>query len=89
MSQSNNIKDSFEKSIQKIKNLDNNKKPSDDILLKLYGLYKQITVGNVNTSKPSLFNYKLLKKWESWNECKDMETEKAQQKYIDIVNSFI
>tara|TARA_E500000178_G_C16711215_1_gene612790 strand:+ start:59 stop:328 length:270 start_codon:yes stop_codon:yes gene_type:complete len=89
MSQPNNIKDCFEKSIQQVKNLDNNKKPSDDILLRLYGLYKQITLGNINTNKPSIFNYKLLKKWESWNECKDMETEKAQQKYIDIVNSFI
>ena len=66
------------------------KKPSNEVLLKLYGLYKQATLGNINTPKPSgLFNYKLSEKWKSWNECKDLETEKAQQKYIDIVNSFI
>ena len=34
-------------------------KPSDEELLQLYGLYKQATVGNCNTQKPtSLFDIK-------------------------------
>jgi len=81
------LEEKFNESVNKVNKLE--EKPSNEILLKLYGLYKQVTVGNINIPQPSFFNYKLSEKWKSWNECKDIETEKAQQKYIDIVNSFI
>lgn len=39
----------FEKAAKEVNEL--KKKPSNDELLKLYGLYKQATVGDVNTGK--------------------------------------
>lgn len=33
-------------------------KPSDEDLLEIYGLYKQATVGDVNTSRPGMFDLK-------------------------------
>lgn len=39
----------FEKAAKEVNELKN--KPSNDELLKLYGLYKQATVGDVNTGK--------------------------------------
>ena len=41
-------------------------KPCDDDLLILYGYYKQATEGDCNKEKPSFFNFKECKKWESW-----------------------
>ena len=37
----------FNKAAEEVKNL--KQKPSDEDMLKLYGLYKQATVGDVNT----------------------------------------
>lgn len=39
----------FEKAAEAVKTL--SKKPSNDTMLKIYGLYKQATVGDVNTCK--------------------------------------
>jgi len=39
----------------------------DDELLKLYSLYKQGTVGDCNTEKPGMFDFKGKAKWEAWN----------------------
>ncbi|CDS40408.1 acyl coenzyme A binding protein [Echinococcus multilocularis] len=40
---------------------------SDDDKLYLYGLYKQATVGDVNTAKPGMLDVKGKAKWEAWN----------------------
>ena len=42
-------------------------KVDDDTLLVIYGFYKQATIGDNNTEKPSFFNFKASKKWEAWN----------------------
>jgi diazepam-binding inhibitor (GABA receptor modulating acyl-CoA-binding protein) len=43
----------FTKAAEDAKNLKN--KPSDEDMLKLYGLYKQATVGDVNTGTNTQF----------------------------------
>ncbi len=55
-------------------------KPSDDELLKLYGLYKQATVGDVNTDRPGIFALKDRYKWDSWNELKGTSQADAEAK---------
>ena len=47
------LKEKFNESVNKVNKLE--QKPSNEILLKLYGLYKQVTVGNINTAQPSGF----------------------------------
>jgi diazepam-binding inhibitor (GABA receptor modulating acyl-CoA-binding protein) len=56
---------------------------------KCYGLYKQATIGNVNTNRPSFFNFLDFKKWESWVEFKGMNTYDAEVQYITLVNRLI
>ena len=46
------LQERFEAAAEAAKNLP--KKPSNDTLLKIYGLYKQATVGDINTSKITL-----------------------------------
>ena len=45
------IKDQFEQAVTESKQL--SQKPSNDILLQLYSLYKQATEGDVNTEAPA------------------------------------
>lgn len=46
------------------------KKPTDDQLLKLYALFKQGTVGDINTDRPGFFDLKGKAKWDAWNQLK-------------------
>ncbi|CAF0877278.1 unnamed protein product [Adineta steineri] len=73
----------FDQAAADVKNL--SKKPSDDELLKLYGLFKQATVGDNNTSKPGMLDLKGKAKWEAWNKNKGTSQGDAQQQYISFV----
>ncbi|CDH56529.1 acyl--binding protein [Lichtheimia corymbifera JMRC:FSU:9682] len=68
------------KEVQELKN-----KPSNDELLKLYALYKQATVGDVNTERPGAFDFKGKAKWDAWNELKGKSQEEAEKEYIEFV----
>jgi diazepam-binding inhibitor (GABA receptor modulating acyl-CoA-binding protein) len=60
---------------------------SDDSKLKLYGLYKQATIGDVNCPRPSgIFNIKEKAKYDAWYENKDMSKETAMFEYINLVS---
>lgn len=63
--------------------------PSTDNLLKLYGLYKQASAGDVNTSQPWAVQIEARAKWDAWNKCKGMSKDQAKQAYIDLVNSLV
>lgn len=61
-------------------------KPSNDILLKLYSLYKQGTTGDVNTDPPSNpFDIVNRAKHNAWTELSGTTKEDAMQQYIDLV----
>jgi len=62
------------------------KKPTDEELLELYGLYKQVTVGDNNTSQPWAVQMEARAKWEAWEKNKGVDKKAAQQKYIDVAN---
>ena len=61
-------------------------KADDDTLLLIYSFYKQSTVGDNNTEKPSFFNFKASKKWEAWTSLKGISKLLAQGQYIKYVN---
>ena len=69
--------------IKKLNELDN------DNLLYLYGLYKQVTCGDCNVSKPGLLDFKGQAKWSAWESRKSLDKEKAQKKYIEKVERLL
>ncbi|KAI8967831.1 acyl-CoA-binding protein [Mycotypha africana] len=73
----------FEQAAAEVKNLSS--KPSDDVLLKLYALFKQATVGDNNTSKPT-FDLRGRAKWNAWEELKGKLPAEAEIEYINLVN---
>ena len=77
----------FQKAIGYIKNLPQDF--SNEELLELYGLYKQATIGDNNTTRPSIFNYRSLKKWQSWTSFKDITSDVAKTNYILLVQKLI
>ena len=62
-------------------------KPSDDVLLKLYSLFKQGAVGDVNVERPGGFDFVGAAKFDAWEALKGQSKEEAQQAYIDYVES--
>lgn len=58
--------------------------PDNDVLLELYGYYKQATVGDNNTNKPSWFDMKGSAKWEAWMKMFGTPKEVAMRKYIAL-----
>ncbi|CAG8528836.1 10387_t:CDS:2 [Paraglomus brasilianum] len=55
-------------------------------LLKLYGLFKQATIGKVNTTAPSsIFDPKGAAKHRAWSDVGDKSKEEAQAAYVAFV----
>lgn len=78
----------FEKACLVVKKLKTS--PSDEELGKLYGLYKQATLGDNTTLEPTgLFDFVGKRKWTCWNECKGLDTYNSEVKYITIVNELV
>lgn len=75
--------DKFLKSTIDIKNLKIT--PTNDILLDLYGYYKQSIIGDNETTSPSLFDFKGNSKWNAWVKLKGISKETAMVKYIKLV----
>lgn len=65
------------------------KRPNDDELLKLYGLYKQATVGDNTTAKPGVFDLKGKYKWQAWEDLKGTSESDAEQQYIELADDLI
>ncbi|SCU90606.1 LANO_0D09340g1_1 [Lachancea nothofagi CBS 11611] len=76
----------FEQKAEAVKNLSTT--PSNDELLQLYGLYKQATIGDNSSARPSALNFKDKYKWDSWESNKGLSQEEAEKKYIALVDEF-
>jgi acyl-CoA-binding protein len=71
--------------------VDNSKKlaerPDNATLLKIYGLYKQATVGDNAEKKPGFGDMVGRAKWDAWNSLKGTPSEDAKQQYVDLIKS--
>lgn len=79
------INESFKIALEKVQNLDT--RPTNENLLKLYGLYKQAIEGEVKDDRPGGFDFKAIAKYDSWASLRGMSKEEAMQSYIDLVDS--
>jgi diazepam-binding inhibitor (GABA receptor modulator, acyl-CoA-binding protein) len=72
--------------VAKADSKDLREKPSNDVLLQLYSLYKQGTVGDADGDAPSNpFDFVAKAKYTAWEELKGKTKEVAMQDYIDLV----
>jgi diazepam-binding inhibitor (GABA receptor modulator, acyl-CoA-binding protein) len=79
-----NIQELFDQAVARSKTL--TEKPGNDILLQLYGLYKQATEGDVNIEAPSnMFDFVGKAKFNAWESLKGKPKETAMQEYVDLI----
>ncbi len=64
-------------------------KPDNITLGKLYGLYKQATVGDNTTQKPGFLDMKGVAKWNNWDNYKGLTHYQAEVQYITLVNHLL
>ena len=79
---------SFEEIVEKLKDPALAEKVAglpDDKKLEIYGLFKQATVGDVNTSRPGMLDFKGKAKWDAWEAKKGMSSDDAKAAYVDLV----
>jgi acyl-CoA-binding protein len=58
----------------------------NDVLLDLYGLFKQATEGDVTGERPGMFDFKGAAKYDAWEKRRGMTKDEAMQAYIDLVD---
>lgn len=57
----------------------------NEILLRLYALYKQVTEGEVKGSRPGIFDLRARAKYDAWASLRGVESKSAEGMYIDLV----
>ncbi|XP_003742188.1 acyl-CoA-binding protein homolog 1-like, partial [Galendromus occidentalis] len=63
--------------------------PENDVKLRIYALYKQATVGDVNIPKPGSFDFVGKVKWVAWKKIEGTPKEKAEDEYVELVESLL
>lgn len=60
---------------------------SQELMLKLYALYKQVTIGNIpdNYPEPSFFDVRGNAKYTAWKAVKNKSKNDAMKEYIQTV----
>ncbi len=64
-------------------------RPDNDTLLKLYALFKQGTVGDVQGKKPGFTDPVGKAKYQAWEQLKGMSGDDAKTAYADLVDSLL
>lgn len=77
------LEDEFKLSFDNSKNLAT--RPSNDILLEMYGLYKQASEGDISGDRPGGFDFKAIAKYDAWLSRKGMTKEDAMQQYVALI----
>ena len=61
------------------------KAPGPDVLLQLYALYKQATLGDVSGKRPGMMDFKGRAKYDAWAEKQGLSQESAMEQYVTLV----
>ena len=57
----------------------------NDVLLEMYALYKQATIGDATGSRPGMLDMKGRAKFDAWTKHKGLGTDAAMEAYIAVV----
>lgn len=74
----------FEEAQARLKTLTED--PGNEMKLKMYGLFKQATQGQCNTTRPGMLDMVGRFKWDAWNALGSMSQDEAKEKYAECVD---
>ncbi|MFL1456316.1 acyl-CoA-binding protein [Marinobacter sp. DUT-3] len=81
------LKAQFDEAVNYIQTAEGDFKPSNEVKLEFYALYKQATEGDVSGKRPGMMDFVGRAKYDAWAELKGTSGEEAMQKYIDKLNA--
>lgn len=62
-------------------------RPSNDVLLQMYGLYKQGSEGDCEGKRPGFTDMVGRAKYDAWAALKGTGKNDAMKKYVELINS--
>ncbi len=74
----------FQSAVDKTKTF--SRRPDNQELLDLYGLFKQATDGDVSGERPGGFDFKAIAKFDAWEKQKGKSKDEAMTDYVAFVN---
>ena len=81
------LKARFDEAVNYIQTAEGDFKPSNDLKLEFYGLYKQATEGDATGKRPGMMDFVGRAKYDAWAELKGTSSDVAMQRYIDRLES--
>ncbi len=79
--------DAFAEAQERVKKL--SRRPSNEQLLQLYGLYKQATEGDARGSRPGMLDPVGRAKWDAWAARKGTAPDEARRLYVGLVDELL
>jgi acyl-CoA-binding protein len=79
------IDDEFAAAERRVKTL--TKRPSNQVLLQLYSLYKQGREGDAQGERPGMMDFVERAKFDAWDALRGVDRDAAKRRYIDLVDS--
>jgi acyl-CoA-binding protein len=76
----------FDEALEKVKTLPDQ---PPDVLLELYGLFKQSTAGDVTGKRPGMLDFKGRAKYDAWATRKGMSKDQAMDAYVETVERLL
>jgi len=77
------LKAKFDEAVNQVQNADGDFKPSTEMKLEFYGLYKQATVGDASGKRPGMMDFVGRAKYDAWAKLEGVSKDQAMQQYID------
>jgi len=77
------LKKQFEAAAADVQKL--SKRPDNEDMLRLYGLYKQSTAGDATGERPGAFDFANRAKYDAWAKLKGTDSKKAMEGYVKLV----
>ena len=81
------LKQQFDEAVSYVQNAEGDFKPSNDLKLQFYALYKQATEGDVKGKKPGMLDQVGRAKYSAWEKVKGTSSDDAMQQYVDLLAS--
>jgi len=83
------LQSQFAAAVHAVKNAEGDFKPSNEIKLEMYALFKQASEGDVSGKKPGAFDLVAKAKWAAWEKLIGTDRETAMQQYIERVTALL
>lgn len=80
-----NLEEQFQKAVEDSVKITT--RPPNRILLQLYSLYKQATIGDINMDEPRGRNFVAKLKHQAWKKQEGKSQKDSKKEYVNLINS--